>query len=96
MKAVARIITRMTSEKDGLFIGVTLKGNNVFFKPNSVYEVREVLGEPVLIRVGDANVNWKRTLNDIVDENPHAFLTKEEYEAECKKDNSIRGKADTH
>lgn len=85
MKVVARIITRMTSEEDGLFLGVTLKGNNTFFKPNSVYEVREILGEPTLVRVGDAHVNWNRTISDIVDENPHAFLTKEEYEAECKK-----------
>lgn len=82
MRTVARIITRMTDEKDGLFLGVTLKGNSDLFEPNSVYELREIMGEISLVKVGEAHVNWGMRIDCIVDENPAAFLTKEEYERE--------------
>lgn len=51
MKTLARLVTRMQGEGDGLFIGVTLKNHN-FFKPNTVYEIVERFGEIAIREVG--------------------------------------------
>ncbi len=88
MRLVARIITRMTEEGDGLFLGVTLKGGEKIFKPNTVYDLKEWAGEVVLVEAGEAHVNWHKRIGDIVEEGKHAFLTKEEYKKQIERDRS--------
>ena len=52
MKRVARFVTRLQGKGDGLFIGA-LMGEGAF-KPNTIYEIHEVLGEHVIKEVGMA------------------------------------------
>ena len=52
MKAVARFVTRLQGEGDGLFIGALMSQG--VFKPNTVYEIREILGELSIREVGMA------------------------------------------
>ena len=52
-RPVARLVTRMQGEDDGLMIGVTLRQQG-YFKPNTVYEIVEVLGVLTLREVGKA------------------------------------------
>ncbi len=52
MKRVARFVTRLQGKGDGLFIGA-LMGEGAF-KPNTVYEIQEILGEYVIKEVGMA------------------------------------------
>ncbi len=52
MKTVARFITRMQGKDDGLFIGSLFKGGEEFFEPNTVYEIREILGTLTIKKVG--------------------------------------------
>lgn len=52
MRTVARFVTRMQGEGDGLFIGSLYKGAENAFKPNTVYEIREVMGEKQIVEVG--------------------------------------------
>jgi hypothetical protein len=54
MKTVARILTRLQGEGDGLFVGALFKGGTEFFKPNTIYEIRECLGELRIVEVGQA------------------------------------------
>lgn len=51
MKTIARFVTRMQGEGDGLFVGVSLKDHD-FFKPNTVYEIVDVFGQHVIRPVG--------------------------------------------
>lgn len=51
MKTVARIITRLQGEEDGLFIGTLMEGGKEHFKPNTVYEIREVLGTLTIVEI---------------------------------------------
>jgi len=55
MKTVARILTRLQGEGDGLFVGALFKGGTEFFKPNTIYEIRECLGELRIVEVGQAS-----------------------------------------
>lgn len=52
MKIVARFITRLQGEDDGLFIGSLFKNGKDLFKPNTVYEIRDVLGTLTIVEVG--------------------------------------------
>jgi hypothetical protein len=49
---VARFVTRMQGTDDGLFIGAMFNGADKYFKPNTVYEIKEVLGTLTIIEVG--------------------------------------------
>lgn len=55
MKTVARIVTRLQGEDDGLFLGALFKGGRAFFKPNTVYEVKDVFGTLTIVEVGRAS-----------------------------------------
>lgn len=52
MKTVGRFVTRMQGEGDGLFVGTLLKGGVGTFKPNTIYEIREVLDELQIVEIG--------------------------------------------
>ena len=52
MKRVARFVTRLQGKGDGLFVGSLT--NEGAFKPNTVYEIHEVLGEYVIKEIGMA------------------------------------------
>jgi hypothetical protein len=52
MKSVARFTTRLQGEGDGLFIGVTM--DPTVFKPNTVYEIRDILRTLTICEVGMA------------------------------------------
>lgn len=54
MRTVARILTRFQGEGDGLFIGVLFKGGLDYFKPNTIYEIKEILGALTIVEVGRA------------------------------------------
>lgn len=91
IKPIARLVFRGSDKKDGLILGVSLKGHK-FFKPNTVYELREVLGEITIKEVGkswlgaNGRKEWARTIGDIVEiHGRKTYLTREEYQ-------SIKGK----
>jgi hypothetical protein len=52
MKAVGRFIFRGCDDKDGLIIGASFRSHN--FKPNTVYEIRDVVGELMVCEVGES------------------------------------------
>ena len=52
MKTVARFVTRLQGDGDGLFIGALMSQG--VFKPNTVYEIKEILGELTIQEVGMA------------------------------------------
>lgn len=54
MKTVARIVTRLQGEGDGLFLGALFKGGDDYFKPNTIYEIKDVLGTLTIVEVGRA------------------------------------------
>ena len=54
MKTVARILTRLQGEGDGLFLGALFKGGRDHFKPNTIYEIRDVFGTLTIAEVGRA------------------------------------------
>lgn len=60
MKTIARLVTRMIDENDGLMIGILMKNNN-FFKPQTVYEIVNILGELVIKEVGPSCISLKKT-----------------------------------
>lgn len=86
-KPIARLVFRGSGKNDGLILGVSIKGHN-FFKPNTVYELQEIMGEILIKEVGpswlgaDKNrKEWGRTIGDIVEFNKgYAYLTKKEYD----------------
>jgi hypothetical protein len=54
MKTVARIVTRMQGNDDGLFLGALFKGGRDYFKPNTIYEIKDILGALTIVEVGRA------------------------------------------
>jgi hypothetical protein len=52
MKTIARFITRLQGEGDGLFIGSLFHSGKDFLKPNTVYEIVDVLGQLTIKEVG--------------------------------------------
>lgn len=61
MKTEARLVVRGCSENDGLIVGVRIRGSSLLH-PGRVYEIREVMGDAVLVDVGPSAV--KNTLPD--------------------------------
>ena len=55
MKTEARLIVRVCDSSDGLIIGVKTNGGNLL-NPGHVYEVREILGELILVDIGPAAI----------------------------------------
>lgn len=49
---VARFVTRMQGEGDGMFIGTLMQSGRAAFKPNTVYEIRDVMGVLTIVEVG--------------------------------------------
>jgi hypothetical protein len=74
----------MTGEGDGIFIGVTFKNAPKVFKPNTVYELREIMGEIDLKEVGPANVNWAYRIGDILDGCCGDWMLSKEEQAKAK------------
>jgi hypothetical protein len=54
MKTVARILTRLQGDTDGLFVGSLFKGGRDYFKPNTIYEIVDILGVLTIKEVGRA------------------------------------------
>lgn len=54
MKTVARFVTRLQGEGDGLFVGSLTQQGVGTLDPNSVYEIRDVLGQLTLVKIGEA------------------------------------------
>ena len=54
MKTIARIVTRLQGENDGLFLGALMDKNQTVFKPNTIYEVVECYGQILIREVGQA------------------------------------------
>lgn len=64
MKTVARLVTRLQGEGDGLILGAAFTGQ-AFFEPNTVYEVIESLGALTIHKVGQSSVaGIGETVND--------------------------------
>ena len=92
MKTIARLVTRLQGEGDGLMVGVALKGHN-FFEPNSVYEIVDVLGTHTIRKVGQGTPaeegetvvdspigqHWSMHIGDLIGmAGPSLFLTRAE------------------
>ena len=72
MKTVARFTTRHVDGKPGetdLFLGVMMKACSKVLKPDTVYEIRDVLGELMIVPVGPiANPKvWNYDVSTILD-----------------------------
>jgi hypothetical protein len=87
LKPIARLVFRGSGPNDGIIIGCSIKGHK-FFKPNTVYELKEVMGEVIIEEVGKSwlgadkrRKEWGRTFGDIVAiHQNYTWLTKEEYD----------------
>jgi hypothetical protein len=78
MQTIARLVTR-SARVDGkvdLIIGSATKGET-YLKPNTIYEIREVLDELMIVEVGPSAiqdpgepsplaVSWANTVNEIL------------------------------
>jgi hypothetical protein len=96
MKAIARLLVRGGGRKDGIIIGVAMKGSRNVLKPATIYELREVLGEIVLVEAGPAYCDDKPRspgygvdLSRLVEEQ-HFYLTKEEHRRAVEDDREGR------
>ena len=73
MNTIARFVTRPSKPGDNecksdIFIGVCMK-EQTSFKPNTVYEIRECLGEFILTEVGKSCVGdrmWHWDISDVM------------------------------
>lgn len=95
LPVVARIVTRLTDDKDGLCLMTLMKTHGrKHFKPETVYEIVEVLGELQIIEVGPSIVksgepmvpglHWGRSVSDILSEGgAYLWLSQDEYKAWC-------------
>lgn len=54
METIARFVTRFQGAGDGLFIGALFKAGEGKLKPNTIYEIRDVLGTLTIVEVGQA------------------------------------------
>src|SRR5580658_488097 len=91
----ARFVVRK-DEKGGLILG---KLNGDLFKPNTVYQINEILGEFIIREVGEsvitnpgenvkdslhgAQLNWGWDASRIVEDGSHLY-TREEYMKLCE------------
>lgn len=72
MRTVARIATRHVDHQPGqtdLFLGVMMKQASDVLKPDWVYELKEVLGELILVPVGpSAHPHaWNHSVNEVLE-----------------------------
>jgi hypothetical protein len=101
MKPIARMVFRGDGPEDGLLMATTIKGHN-FFKPNTVYELDEILGVIQLREIGPSMIsqpgegqyiNWGHAYYNLqIEFGPVVFLSREEYAkvlAERKPDDDI-------
>ena len=94
MNTVARFITRPSatgSTKPDIGV-IAFFRNNTTITANKVYEIREVLGELVIVEIGDAvlagetpkdryyHASWGQDVSTILDYGKSVFLTKDEHE----------------
>ena len=87
MRPLARLLPRASDEKDGFILCVGFKGSRDFLKKGHVYELREILGEILLVDVGKqgSGLDWNRDVNGILHEQmPFCLLTKDEYKEQVK------------
>lgn len=93
---VARLLTRLQGEGDGLILGALLKRDTQFFKPNSIYEVifcplteelkikyhgpSCIAGEGETYRDSPIGRVWAEDVSDILSEGKRIFLTPDELE----------------
>ena len=54
MKTVARFATRLQEDSDGLFLGALFRGGREHFKPNTIYEIQDILGVLTIVEKGMA------------------------------------------
>lgn len=52
---IARFTTRLQGEGDGLFVGAVFRQGKDIFKPNTVYEIVDVMGDLTIREVGMAS-----------------------------------------
>lgn len=94
---VARLLTRLQGEGDGLILGALLKRDKEFFKPNSIYEIifcplTEELkikyhGPSCIASSGEPVKNspihkhWVEDVSDILSAGKRIFLTPDELKA---------------
>lgn len=52
ISTAARFVTRMQGEGDGLFVGTLFKSAQGVLKPNTVYEIRDVMGTLTVVEIG--------------------------------------------
>lgn len=90
IRTLARLFVRGCDKKDGIIIGVAMKGSRDVLKPETIYELREVLGTIQLIEIGPALCENKPRapgygveLSRLVEENMF-YLTKAEWKEICK------------
>ena len=96
---VARFVTRLQGEGDGLFIGSVMKGGKSWFEPNTVYQIEDVMGVLQITPLGKANGagsgqnigddntlwHWAMDIGDIIARwGRHMFLTKKEHQSMLK------------
>lgn len=92
IKAVGRFIHRGSGPNDGMIIGSAFKNNP--FKPNTLYEIVDVLGELVIREVGESIVagegetyhdspvghTWGSSIEHILNEQgKYLFLSRDEF-----------------
>jgi len=74
MKTVARFVTRMQGEDDGLFIGAVFHAGKDSFKPNTVYEIRDVFGALTIVEVGQGvGAGSDNCISDMMSEGMNPF-----------------------
>jgi hypothetical protein len=90
IKVVGRFIHRGCDATDGLLIGAAFKGND--FKPSTVYEIVDVLGQLQIRELGDSHIRphteprygrtgetWASSIEQLLNENgPALILTRQE------------------
>jgi hypothetical protein len=54
MKTIARLLTRFQGEGDGLFIGALFKAGEGVLKPNTIYEIKDIMGVLTIVEAGRA------------------------------------------
>ncbi len=57
MKTLARLVTRSGEQnsKVDLVLGMAMKSENTL-KPNTIYEIREVMGELMVVEIGESAI----------------------------------------
>lgn len=94
-KRLLRFVRRNSgnlSDLDGLIIGGVLRDGHEFFKPGYVYEIVDILGEPVVQEVGPSwvkptlqhagarHISWGSSIDNVLmSAGKHLILTEDEY-----------------